>query len=53
MVIETAIVAGVDALVSEDMDLTDDLGLRANLDAAGIRVLTLAQFLDVLPSLSQ
>jgi putative PIN family toxin of toxin-antitoxin system len=46
LVIETAIIAGADALVSEDKDLNDDPGLRAILAAQGVRVFTLAQFLD-------
>jgi putative PIN family toxin of toxin-antitoxin system len=48
MVIETAILAGAAVLVSEDKDLNDDPGLRGVLAAEGVRVLTLAQFLDVL-----
>jgi putative PIN family toxin of toxin-antitoxin system len=48
MVIETAAVGRVDALVSEDKDLTDDPALAVTLGTFGVRVVTLAQFLDEL-----
>ena len=48
--IETAIRGGADVLVSEDKDLTDDPALRAEFERSGVRILTLAQFLDELAS---
>jgi predicted nucleic acid-binding protein len=48
MVIETAVESSADVIVSEDKDLTDDPAVAEFLRHFGIRVLTLAQFLDVL-----
>jgi uncharacterized protein len=48
MVIEAAVEGRVDVVVSEDKDLTDDPPVVALLASLGVRVLTLAQFLDEL-----
>jgi len=48
MVIETALLGSVDVIVTGDKDLLEDPGVLAVLSAAGVRVMTIAQFLDEL-----
>jgi putative PIN family toxin of toxin-antitoxin system len=53
MVIETAIRGGADVLVSTDKDLTEDRNVAVVLADAGVRVLTVARFLEALEAEEQ
>jgi len=53
MVLETAIVAGAEGLISRDDDLKGDSDLIAQMGAHGVEVITVSHFLKRLESESR